>query len=123
MEWRWLKLRFPDLFKKALEPLLPRDILYRPKMGFTVPIEKWFRDELRTQVEETVLGDRLVASGYFERPFLARVVREHTRGIRNFTPLIWSLIMFDAFLRRVIEGEDGTGREVPVAAAAAVGAH
>jgi len=67
-------------------------------------------------VEATLLGDRLAASGFFERPFLARVVREHTRGIRNFTPLIWSLIMFDAFLRRVIEGQDGPRDEVPLAA-------
>jgi asparagine synthase (glutamine-hydrolysing) len=95
------------LFKKALEPLVPHDVLYRPKMGFTVPIEKWFRNELRGEVEATLLGDRLAASGYFEPQFLARVVREHTRGIRNFTPLIWSLIMFDAFLRRVVEGRDG----------------
>ena len=80
---------------------MPHDVLYREKMGFTVPIEKWFRNELRDEVEATLLGDGLAASGYFEPRFLARVVREHTRGIRNFTPLIWSLIMFDAFLRRV----------------------
>ncbi|MGD2064252.1 MAG: amidotransferase 1, exosortase A system-associated [Nitrospirota bacterium] len=113
-----LKLRGREgkyIFKKALEPLVPHDVLYRPKMGFTVPIEKWFRSELRGEVEATLLGDRLAASGYFEPRFLARVVREHTRGIRNFTPLIWSLIMFDAFLRRVIEGQDRV-RETPVAA-------
>jgi asparagine synthase (glutamine-hydrolysing) len=101
------------LFKKAIEPLVPHDVLYRPKMGFTVPIEKWFRNELRGEVEATLLGDRLAASGYFEPRFLARVVREHTHGIRNFTPLIWSLIMFDAFLRRVIEGRDAVREQPP----------
>jgi len=108
------------IFKKALEPLVPHDVLYRPKMGFTVPIEKWFRNELRSEVEATLLGDRLAASGFFARPFVARVVREHTRGIRNFTPLIWSLIMFDAFLRRVIEGEDAAGLAAPAASAVTV---
>jgi len=98
------------LFKRALEPMLPREVLYRPKQGFAVPIERWFRDELAEEVRATLLGGRLAGCGYFEPRFLARVVREHQAGIRNFTPLIWSLIMFDAFLRRVVEGV-GTERE------------
>jgi len=93
------------LFKKALEPMLPSEVLYRPKQGFAVPIERWFRDELAEEVRATLLGGRLAGCGYFEPRFLARVVREHQAGIRNFTPLIWSLFMFDAFLRRVVEGE------------------
>ena len=93
------------LFKRALEPLLPRAVLYRPKQGFAVPIERWFRDELAEPVRATLLGPRLAQCGYFEPRFLARVVREHQAGLRNFTPLIWSLFMFDAFLRRVVDGE------------------
>jgi len=97
------------LFKKALEPMLPRDVLYRPKQGFAVPIERWFREELAEEVRGTLLGERLAGCGYFEPRFLARVVREHQAGIRNFTPLIWSLFMFDAFLRRVVEGTAAEG--------------
>ena len=105
------------LFKKALEPMLPSEVLYRPKQGFAVPIERWFRDELAEEVRATLLGGRLAGCGYFEPRFLARVVREHQAGIRNFTPLIWSLFMFDAFLRRVVEGEVAA----PAAEVAAVG--
>lgn len=93
------------LFKRALEPLLPRDVLYRPKQGFAVPIGEWFRKELKEEVRNTLLGERLTGCGYFEPRFLARVVREHQAGVRDFAPLIWSLFMFDAFLRRVVEGE------------------
>ncbi|RMF83211.1 MAG: amidotransferase 1, exosortase A system-associated [Nitrospirae bacterium] len=103
-----LKLRGREgkyLFKKALEPLLPHEVLYRPKQGFAVPIGSWFRRELAQTVRTTLLEGRLARCGYFDPRFLARVVREHQAGIRDFTPLIWSLFMFDAFLRRVVEGE------------------
>jgi asparagine synthase (glutamine-hydrolysing) len=44
------------LLKKAMEPRLPHDILYRPKMGFAVPLARWFRGPLKQRVREAVLG-------------------------------------------------------------------
>lgn len=86
-------------FKKAMEPLLPHDVLYRSKMGFAVPLARWFRGPLRERVRESLLGDNLPATGLFERDTLRHLVEAHQSGARDYSVPIWSLFMFDAFLR------------------------
>ena len=54
------------IFKRALEPHLPHEVLYRPKMGFAVPLARWFRGPLKERVSSAVLGERLAESGYFD---------------------------------------------------------
>jgi asparagine synthase (glutamine-hydrolysing) len=92
------------LLKKALEPSLPRDILYRRKMGFGVPLSAWFRGPLRRQVREALLGERLLDTGWFDRAFLARVEQQHASGRRDHSALIWTLLMFERALQA---GESG----------------
>ncbi len=87
------------LFKKALTPYLPDDILYRPKMGFAVPLASWFRGPLRDRVRTSILGPRLLDSGYFNREFLTHLVDEHESGRRDYSAPLWSLLMFESFLR------------------------
>jgi asparagine synthase (glutamine-hydrolysing) len=87
------------LFKKALTPFLPDDILYRPKMGFAVPLASWFRGPLRDRVRTSILGPRLLDSGYFNREFLTHLVDEHQSGRRDYSAPLWSLLMFESFLR------------------------
>lgn len=86
------------LLKKAFEPALPNELLYRPKMGFSVPLASWLRGPLRERMERSVLGERLMDTGYFEPATLHRMVREHLSGARDFSAPLWSLLMFDAFL-------------------------
>ncbi|HWU83829.1 MAG TPA: XrtA/PEP-CTERM system amidotransferase [Rhodocyclaceae bacterium] len=86
------------LLKKAYEPALPKDLLYRPKMGFSVPLANWLRGPLRQRMEQGVLGARLLDTGFFEAATLRRMVREHLSGRRDFSAPLWSLLMFDAFL-------------------------
>jgi asparagine synthase (glutamine-hydrolysing) len=88
------------LLKKAMEPYLPNDIMYRPKMGFAVPLASWFRGPLRERLREAVLGPRMLDSGYFERRFLATLVDDHQSGVKDHSAALWSLLMFDGFLRR-----------------------
>ncbi len=90
------------ILKKSLEPHLPRDVLYRPKMGFAVPLASWFRGPLKERVREAVLGAALRDSGIFSRPFLERLVNHHQSGRRDHSAPIWSLLMFEAFSRRVL---------------------
>ncbi|MGY6277110.1 XrtA/PEP-CTERM system amidotransferase [Methylomonas sp. MgM2] len=97
-----LKLRGREgkfVFKKALEPYLPEDILYRPKMGFAVPLASWFRGPLKQRVQEALLGDTLRRTGWFNDAFLKRMVTQHQAGLRDYSTSIWSLLMFEAFLR------------------------
>ena len=88
------------VFKKAFEPLLPHDVLYRPKMGFSVPLASWLRGPLAGRMRESVLSDRMADTGYFHRPTIGRLVDEHLGGRHDHSTALWTLVMFDAFLRQ-----------------------
>ena len=88
------------ILKSALTRKLPREILYREKMGFAVPLGSWMRGPLRERVEQSVCGERMVDSGYFNPDMLRTVVNDHVAGRRDYTPVIWGLLMFDGFLGR-----------------------
>ncbi|HEC20160.1 MAG TPA: amidotransferase 1, exosortase A system-associated, partial [Gammaproteobacteria bacterium] len=90
------------ILKKALEPHLPNDILYRQKMGFAVPLASWFRGPLRERVRTALLGETLADTGYFNRDFLQSLVDQHQSGRRDNSAPIWTLLMFEAFQRKVI---------------------
>ncbi len=94
------------LLKKAMEPYLPSEVLYRPKMGFAVPLARWFRGPLRQRVRDALLGERLAATGYFERRYLEKLIDDHESARRDFSSPLWTLLMFDAFLRKVVDQSD-----------------
>jgi asparagine synthase (glutamine-hydrolysing) len=87
------------LFKQALRPHLPEDILYRPKMGFAVPLASWFRGPLRGRVRRALLGPTLADTGFFDQRFLKHMVDQHQSGLRDYSAPLWSLLMFEAFCR------------------------
>jgi asparagine synthase (glutamine-hydrolysing) len=95
------------LLKKAMEPLLPDDVLYRPKMGFSVPLARWFRGPLKQRVRDAVLGERLMDTGWFDRRYLTHLVEAHQAGTSDYSAPLWTLLMFEAFLRNVAEGPVG----------------
>jgi asparagine synthase (glutamine-hydrolysing) len=100
-----LKLRRREgkfILKGALEPFLPNDILYRAKMGFAVPLASWFRGPLRKRVRDNVLGPGLSSSEIFNQALLRQLVDQHQSGLRNHSATIWSLLMFEAFQRKVL---------------------
>lgn len=99
-----LKLRGSEAkygLKKALEPFLPHDVLYRKKMGFAVPLDMWFRGLLADRLSDAITGERLRDSGMFEPAHLVRLVEEHRSHKRDHSAILWSLLMFDGFLRNV----------------------
>ena len=87
------------VFKKAMEPMLPRDVLYRPKMGFAVPLARWFRGPLKERVREAILGSTLAETGIFNREYLEHLVDAHQSGARDYSAPLWTTMMFEAFLR------------------------
>lgn len=100
-----LKLRGGEgkyLFKKSLEPHLPNDVLYRPKMGFAVPLARWFRGPLRQRVRNSLLGGPLADSGWFDLQTIGQMVEQHENGSRDHSTPLWTLLMYDAFLRNVM---------------------
>jgi len=107
------------LLKKALEPQLPTEVLYRPKMGFSVPLARWFRGPLKQRVREAVLGPRLAATGWFDRGYLSHLIDAHQSGARDYSAPLWTLLMFEAFLRNVVDDEPAERAATAVNAEAA----
>ena len=93
------------LLKKTMEPFLPGEILYRPKQGFAVPLARWFRGPLRQRLADAILGERLAATGVFNPHYLQRLVDSHVAGTRDYSAPLWTLLMFDAFLRNVMQDD------------------
>ena len=89
------------LFKQAMEPYLPRDVLYRPKMGFAVPLASWLRGPLKERARSAVLGDSLAETGLFDLGYLRHLFEQHQSGTRDHSAPLWSLLMFDAFMRQL----------------------
>ena len=87
------------IFKKSLETYLPDDILYRPKMGFAVPLDAWFKGPLKEKVREALLGQSIKQCGLFNQTFIAHMLNQHQSGLKDYSTPIWSLLMFEAFLR------------------------
>ncbi|WP_440997098.1 XrtA/PEP-CTERM system amidotransferase [Arhodomonas sp. SL1] len=112
---KWRRGEGKAVFKHAMASRLPHELLYRPKMGFAVPLATWFRDPLRERVHAALLGDVLGDTGWFSRHYLSHVVTEHDAGRRDYSALIWSLLMLEQVLRR-------EGAMAPASPAAAVGA-
>jgi asparagine synthase (glutamine-hydrolysing) len=107
------------LLKKAMEPRLPHDVLYRPKMGFSVPLARWFRGPLKQRVRDAVLGERIAGTGWFNATYLQHLVDNHQSGISDYSAPLWTLLMFDAFMRHVEQGSPASSAAVPTTAVAA----
>jgi asparagine synthase (glutamine-hydrolysing) len=102
------------LLKKAMEPHLPHSIMYRPKMGFAVPLIRWFRGPLRERVRQAVLDGELGRTGFFDRRYLEHLIDAHATGRRDYSGPLWSLLMFEAFLRHAGAGVSArTAEQVP----------
>jgi len=88
------------IFKKSLEPHLSHDILYRKKMGFAIPLAHWLRGPLKEQVRKAVLNPVLLDTGIFNARFLRQMVEQHESGSYDHALPLWSVLMFEAFLRK-----------------------
>ncbi len=89
------------LLKKAMEPHLPEGVLYRPKMGFAVPIERWFRGPLRQRVRDDVLNGELAGTGYFDQRTLRELVVGHQEQGYDYSGPLWAALMLESFLRNL----------------------
>ena len=102
------------LLKKLAERFLPREVIYRPKHGFGVPVERWFYRELRPILEEAIYNSKLVADGYLDGPYMAAILEEHLQdGRRNrHGHRLWTLLNLEMWYRTFILG-DGRRESVP----------
>lgn len=91
------------ILKKAMEPYLPHDVLYRSKMGFSVPLAEWFRGPLEQRMRDSLLGESMRQCGFFNMDYVQHLVTQHQAGLRDYSASIWALLMFDAFQCQVMK--------------------
>jgi asparagine synthase (glutamine-hydrolysing) len=91
------------IFKRAVRDLLPREIIDRPKMGFGVPLDHWFRRELRDMAYDLLTGPRARARGYFRPQTVERLLGEHVHGARRWHYQLWNLLMLELWHRMFID--------------------
>jgi asparagine synthase (glutamine-hydrolysing) len=72
-------------------------------MGFGVPIEQWFRNELRPFAADLLLSKRATERGYFRRDTIEQILDEHAAGARAWHYQIWNLVMLEMWHREVVE--------------------
>jgi asparagine synthase (glutamine-hydrolysing) len=87
-----------------MKGILPKEILTRTKMGFPVPVGTWLRGPFAHVVDEYVLSPRAADRRIFNREFVTEIVARHRAG-ENHTERLWSLINFEIWQRRFIDGE------------------
>lgn len=108
--------RFPGsepkgLLKRALEPHLPRELLYRKKMGFAAPIDGWIDGTLSARVDDALLAPQARARGLFRSEAIAALIRRHRAGERQGYR-IWALLMLELWFRQWIDPADPFGMPV-----------
>lgn len=93
------------VFKKAMEPYLPNEVLYRRKMGFGCPVDHWFRGELKEMAYDLLLSPQTTARGIFKRSAVQSLLDDHCSGAHAHHSRLWPLLMMELWYRMWIDGE------------------
>jgi asparagine synthase (glutamine-hydrolysing) len=92
------------ILKKAVEPLLPKNILHRPKKGFGIPIAEWLKGRLNPLMHDLLAPDRLKNQGLFDEKFVQKLIKEHETNAASHHKQLWTLLVFqlwyDNFLKK-----------------------
>lgn len=103
------------ILKKAMQGLLPNEILYRPKLGFPTPWSGWLAGPQLDDIEQLLLEPRSVERGFFKKSAIETILREHRAKYRDHYDRIWRLLNLELWHRACLEGEyRSESREVRV---------
>lgn len=88
------------IFRQSMKNYLPDNILNRPKVGFSVPLTLWFKNELEDYVNDTLLSDNPLLAQYLDKNYVRSMVADNKDGMRDFSARIWSLLCFEEWLKQ-----------------------
>jgi asparagine synthase (glutamine-hydrolysing) len=89
-------------FKKAMEGILPNEIIYRRKEGFSIPIKNWLKDELKDLMMEYLSEKRVKEAGFFNYTYIKKLIDEHLNAKQNHAHRLWALILFSLWREKFL---------------------
>jgi len=101
--WKVHYLNTKYILKKTFASDLPKEIINRGKMGFGIPVGKWFKSAWSDYFQETVLSEKAIARGYFDRNALKQLFEEHMSGRRDHGYRMWALLMLELWHQQYID--------------------
>jgi len=104
--WKLHGLTTKYILKKSFNDFLPKEILHRGKMGFGIPVGKWFRNNWKNYYREIVLSQKSINRGYFERETIEQMFYEHISGKRDHGYRLWALLMLELWHNVYIDGKN-----------------
>ena len=93
-----------SILKKVAERHIPRECLYRPKEGFSIPIKQWLKSSMLPLMERSLDSKRLRAQGIFDDREVASLMKEHLAGQANHSHVLWAMVVFQAWHSKWMEG-------------------
>jgi asparagine synthase (glutamine-hydrolysing) len=102
-----LKLRGMEtkyLLKHTLSDIVPQEILQRRKMGFGVPLDVWFRNDLKEMAYDVLLDQKSIDRGYFRKEYLLKMLDDHVSKHYDHSYRIWALLFLELWHRMFIDG-------------------
>ena len=93
------------LLRKAIEPLLPSEVVHGRKRGFSIPAAAWLRGELEPFARETLSPANLQRQGFFHAQPVTRLIDEHVAGREDWSRQLWGLLAFTLWYERHVEQE------------------
>jgi asparagine synthase (glutamine-hydrolysing) len=93
------------LLKKAMEKILPENILNKPKQGFSAPDRSWYKGKLMNYITNLLLSQKTLERGFFQPAFIKKIIDEHMSGRVNHRLLIWSLMSFEWWCRIFLDSK------------------
>jgi asparagine synthase (glutamine-hydrolysing) len=90
------------ILKKAVEPLLPREILHRKKKGFGIPVAEWLKGRLNPMLHDLLSPERLKRQGLFDPGYVQTLITEHEKGIASHHKQLWTLLVFELWCERFL---------------------
>ena len=87
------------ILKKVMEKYLPKELIYRKKMGFTVPTKRWFAGDLLGPAKDIIFSKKLFDTGWFQRKYLERMFDRHRKGKEDYSRRIFFSFSFVSLAR------------------------
>ncbi|MBX7173946.1 MAG: asparagine synthase (glutamine-hydrolyzing) [Pyrinomonadaceae bacterium] len=91
------------ILKKAVEKLLPKTVVKRPKKGFGIPIAEWLRGKLNPLAHDLLLRDRLIRQDFFDYEYVEKLLEEHEKGVASHHKQLWTLLVFQLWYDNFFE--------------------